>query len=46
MATGWVNGELKRIAFEMLTRDAEADFLVVETGTLVVLIACCRTLQA
>jgi len=37
MATGWVNGELNRIAFEVLARDAEADTLVVETGTLVVM---------
>jgi len=46
MATVWVNGELNRIAFEMLACDAEAYILVVETGTLVVLQARCRTLQA
>jgi len=46
MATVWVDGKLKRIAFEMFARDAEADILVVETGALVVLQACCRTLQA
>ena len=45
MATVWVNGELKRIAFEMLACKAAADILEVETGTLVVLITCCRTLE-
>ena len=46
MATVWVNSKLNRIAFEMLACEAAADILEVETGTLVVLIACCRTLQA
>ena len=45
MATVWVNSELKRIAFEMLACEAAANILEVETGALVVLIACCRTLQ-
>jgi len=45
MATVWVNGELKRIAFEMLACESAADILVVETGALVVLQARCGTVQ-
>ena len=45
MSTGWVDGELKRIAVEMLTCEAAANILVVETGTLVALPARCRTVQ-
>jgi len=46
MATVWVNSELKRIAFEMLAREATTDVLVVETRALVVLQARCGTVQA
>ena len=45
MATFRVNGELKRIAYEMLACEAAADILVVETGALVVLQARCGTLH-
>ena len=45
MTTGWVDGELSRIAFEMFTCEAAANILVVETGTLVVLQARCRTVH-
>ena len=46
MSTGWVDGELNRIAFEMFARETTANVLVVETGALVILQARCRTVQA
>ena len=45
VATGWVDGELSRIAFEMFTCEAAANILVIETGTLAVLQARCRTVH-
>jgi len=46
MSTGWVDGEVNRIACEMFASEGGASILVVETGALVILQARCRTVQA
>ena len=45
VTTCWVDSELSRIAFEMLACEAAANILVIETGTLAVLQARCRTVH-